>query len=76
MMVSCEPWKVSILRLVRGGGRRFIEDNSVSCEWNWMGEIVADSPDVGAHVEGSHAGWGIFVAGLARVEVWAVGRGL
>ena len=41
-----------------------------------MSEIVADCPDVGAHVEGSHAGWGIIVAGLVRVEEWAVGRGL
>ena len=72
-MVSCEPWNISILRLVRGGGRRLIEDNSVSCEWNWMDQIVADCPDVGAHVEGSHDGWFVYLTELERIEEWAVG---
>ena len=73
MVVSCEPWEFWILRLVRGGGRWFIEDNSVPCEWNWMYQIVAYYPDVGAQVEGSHDGWFVCLTELERIEEWSVG---
>ena len=56
-----------------GGCEWLNEDSSVPCEWNWMSEIVADCPDVGAHVEGSHDGWFVYLTELERIEEWAVG---